>query len=215
MPRTCLLVTLLLFLIALSSCGSTFDGARETFGAEKRDILAGRVEDARDSEEEAKVQFVSALDRYFEIVAFEQGDLEDIYDDFESEVEDADDLAKEVRGRVDDVSRAAADLFEEWEREFRHYRDQDLRRRSEVSLTETRRHYQRMLLAMRKTETKMERVLRGFRDQVLFLRRNLNARTVATLGSVASQLDAEVADLVLDMQEAIDEANALLFRMER
>ena len=209
MTRTWLLAILLLLVLVSMSCRSTL------FGGAKRGVLADRVEDARDGEEEARGAFTGALDRFFELAGDKGGDIEGHYDDLTGEVEDCEDVAKDVRGRIDDVSRTAAVVFEEWERELGLYTDPGLRKRSELSLTETRRQYQRTLLALRMTEKKMERVLRIFRDQVLFLKRNLNVRTVADLGSVASQLDAEVADLVLDIQKAIDESNVLLARMRK
>ena len=48
----------------LSSCATAYYKALETVGVEKRDILVNRVEEARDSQTEAKEQFTSALDRY-------------------------------------------------------------------------------------------------------------------------------------------------------
>ena len=60
----------------------------------------------------------------------------------------------------------------------------------------------------------MEPVLKVFRDQVLHMKHNLNARALASLEGVAAELDTDVAALLKDMQASIDEANAFISRME-
>jgi hypothetical protein len=50
-------------------------------------------------------------------------------------------------------------------------------------------------------------VLRAFRDQVLFLRHNLNARAIASLEGTVESLEAEVAALVREMDASIRQAN--------
>jgi hypothetical protein len=61
-----------------SSCTAAYYSALQTVGIEKRDILADRVEKARDSQTAAKEQFTTALDRYRSVVNVEGGDLEEI-----------------------------------------------------------------------------------------------------------------------------------------
>ena len=56
--RTLFLLSTLLF---LGSCSTAYYSAMEQLGVHKRDILVDRVEEARDSQEEAKVQCSSVL----------------------------------------------------------------------------------------------------------------------------------------------------------
>jgi hypothetical protein len=65
--------------LALAGCQSTYYKTMETFGYHKREILVDRVEDARDSQEEAKEQFQSALEKFSAVVDFRGGELEDKY----------------------------------------------------------------------------------------------------------------------------------------
>ncbi|RPI63943.1 MAG: DUF2959 family protein, partial [Lysobacterales bacterium] len=78
MPR--LLIAVFAAAPLLTSCSSAYYRALETVGIEKRDILVDRVEEARDSQTDAKEQFTSALDRYRSVVNVDGGDLEEIYD---------------------------------------------------------------------------------------------------------------------------------------
>ena len=79
------------------------------------------------------------------------------------------------------VESVSAELFEEWEEKLSLYTNQDLRRSSENSLRETRVRYDQLIKAMYMAETKMEPVVNAFRDQVLFLKHNLNSRAIASL----------------------------------
>jgi hypothetical protein len=60
---------------------------------------------------------------------------------------------------------------------------------------------------MRGAEAKMQPVLAAFRDQVLFLKHNLNARAIQSLGDTAIEIDDEVAALVADIEASIREAD--------
>lgn len=57
--RAALIVGILL--ATASGCSSVYYDAMEKVGIHKRDILADRIEDARDSQHAAKEQFNSAL----------------------------------------------------------------------------------------------------------------------------------------------------------
>ena len=60
----------------------------------------------------------------------------------------------------------------------------------------------------------MDPVLNAFRDQVLFLKHNLNAQAIASLENTANELQADVAQLISDMEASIDEANAFIEEMQ-
>jgi len=55
--------------------------------------------------------------------------------------------------------------------------------------------------------------LDAFHDQVLFLKHNLNAQAIASLESDSAELQSTIADLVAEMDHAIDEANAFIESM--
>jgi prefoldin subunit 5 len=204
----------ILVLLLAAACSSAYYGAMESFGVHKRDILVDRVEEARDDQEEAKEQFASALEQFISVVGYDGGDLKAKYDELKSALEDSEERARSVTDRVQSVEDVAEDLFDEWETELEQYSDPTLRHRSEEQLRDTRRTYQKMIAAMHRAESKMEPVLKVFRDQVLYLKHNLNARALASLEGVAAELDTDVAVLIRDMQASIDEANSFIERME-
>jgi hypothetical protein len=68
---------------------------------------------------------------------------------------------------------------------------------------------------MRRAEAKMEPVLAVFRDQVLFLKHNLNAQAIAGLQQEARTVEANIAALIRDMDAAIAEADSFLKTLEQ
>ena len=213
MPRS---ATLLVVLLALSftGCQRAYFNALERIGIEKRDVLVDRVEEARDSQNEAKEQFRDALEEFSALVNFDGGDLEDMYNKLSREYERSEDRADEVRDRMDAVHSVATALFDEWEDELDAYADRDLRRESERQLRETRARYEEMLAAMERAERKMAPVLEAFQDQVLFLKHNLNARAVASLEGTVDELETDVDVLIRDMEASIAEADAFIEQMQ-
>ena len=194
----------------LSSCATAYYRALETVGIEKREILVDRVEDARESQTEAKEQFTSALDRYRSVVNVEGGDLEEIYDRLAAELERSEARAQAVADRVGAVDSAAADLFDEWEAEIGEYIDPALRRQSQSLLTATRTDYRRLIAAMQRAENSMDPVLTLFNDQVLFLRHNLNARAIGSLETELADIERATANLIEEMERSIAEASRFI-----
>jgi ElaB/YqjD/DUF883 family membrane-anchored ribosome-binding protein len=194
----------------LASCTTAYYRALETVGVEKRDILVDRVEDARDSQSDAKEQFTSALDRYRSVVNVDGGELEQIYDRLAGERERSEARAQAVEEHVTAVQSVAEDLFDEWESEIGQYADPELRRQSQRLLTDTRADYRRLIAAMRRADAAMDPVLTLFRDQVLFLRHNLNARAIGSLEAELADLERATASLIREMERSIEEASRFI-----
>lgn len=187
--------------------------AYETFGVEKRDLLVKRVSAARESQEAAREQFSSALDQFRALVKVEGGELEENYDRVNSEYEQSVARAEQVRERVDAVERVSEDLFSEWEKELGEYTDPKLRRESQRLMRDTRQRYTALMSAMQEAEETMEPVLEAFQDQVLVLKHNLNARAIGSLRAELASIEDQTAELVSDMDRAIEQANAFIASM--
>lgn len=202
-----------LALLGLGGCQTVYYETMEKFGYEKRDILANRVEEARDSQQEAKEQFQSALERFTAVTNFDGGELQAKYNALKSDYERSEDKAAAVRKHISDVEDVAEDLFDEWEAELGQYSNEKMRRASEGQLRDTRARYAQFISAMRRAEKKMAPVLAAFRDQVLFLKHNLNARAVASLQDDLLAVEGDIAALIRDMERSISEANAFIQAM--
>ncbi len=208
----------LVLLLFGAGCKSAYDAAyyrtMEAFGKEKRDLLVDRVEEARDSQKEAQEQFKSALEAFSEVVGFEGGELEALYDRLNTQYERSQMRAEEVRDEIKEVEDVGEALFKEWEEELEEYSDPDLRRASEEQRRATRRRFDALVTVMRRAEAKMPPVLEAFQDQVLYLKHNLNARAVAALEGKAATLEGDIARLIEEMEASIEEANRFIDEMQ-
>ena len=204
------LLLIALLTLACAGCESTYYAAWEKLGVEKRDLLADRVEDAQEAQEEGKEQFASALEQFQSVVQFDGGDLEDYYNQLKGELEDSQDAAENIHTRIDEVESVAEALFAEWQEELDQYSSQRLRQASSATLRDTQNQYNKLIRAMRKAESSMEPVLAVLNDNVLFLKHNLNARAIASLKGELATVDRNVDTLLANMQAAIDESNAFI-----
>lgn len=207
------LVALTAVLVVMPSCGKAYYGTWEALGVPKRDIMVQRVQSARDDQEAAKEQFATALEKFSAMFEFEGGELEAKYKALKAELDASESKAAAVTGRIDSVENVSEALFSEWETELEQYTNADLRSASEKQLKKTRTRYDQMIAAMRKAESKMQPVLSAFRDQVLFLKHNLNARAIASIEGTAGELETDVAKLIAEMEVSIKEADAFIESM--
>lgn len=199
--------------MAAVACESAYYNTMEKFGFEKRDILVDRVEDARDSQQEAKEEFTSVLEQFRATVDFDGGELEQNYDRLSAAYEDTVRQADEVRERVDAVEAVGDALFAEWASELDRYSDRALRARSEQQMRATRRQFDTTVAAMNRAARSMDPVLEVFEDRVLFLKHNLNARAIAALEPESNALQARVDALIREMEAAIAEADRFIASM--
>ena len=201
---------LIAVLLVLGGCSKTYYGAMEKVGIHKRDILVDRVEGARDAQSEAQEQFKSALEQFGAIVKIENTDLKKAYEKLKAEYEDSEKAAVKVSERIDKVESVADALFDEWEGELNLYKSADLRRSSKQKLQHTKTRYYEMLGSMHRAEKSMSPVLRTFRDNVLFLKHNLNAQAIGSLRAEFSTLKGEIDGLIKNMNEAINTSNKFI-----
>ena len=201
-------------LLTLPGCSSVKYRALESIGIEKRDVLSDRVEDAADAQDDAAEQFASALEQFRATIEMDGGELEDTYDRLNREFERAEARASEVAERIDEVEDVAEDLFEEWQDELEQYTDASLRRRSEQILRDTQSRYTSMMRAMDRAEASMDPVLNVFRDQVLFLKHNLNSMAIAAIRDELGTIEQATDELITAMNESINEAREFLETLE-
>lgn len=200
--------------VALSGCQSAYYGAWEKLGVEKRDILVDRVENAKESQEEAQEQFADALEEFSALINFNGGELEDVYDELNGEFQDSQAAAADVTARIDKVESVAEALFSEWEDELEKYDSDKLRRSSAEKLRATRRQYETMIKAMRKAESRMEPVLTALQDNVLYLKHNLNASAVGALEGELKTIQQDVSRLINEMKASVAESDAFIRTMK-
>lgn len=193
-----------------AGCSGTYYNVMEKVGFAKREILVDRVDATQEAQGEAKEQFASALEQFIAVTKVDGGELQRKYDELNREFQRSEKAAKEVHDRIAAVEDVAEALFREWKQELGQYSDANLKRESQRQLDQTRRRYEDLLRLMRRAAGRMDPILSTFRDQVLFLKHNLNARAVASLDSTTRTLETDVSRLIADMEASIRESEAFI-----
>jgi predicted nucleic acid-binding Zn-ribbon protein len=213
MKRICGAGAIVILLLVSIGCRTTYYAAWEKMGKYKRDLLKENVQKVRQDQEAAAEQFKDALTRLRELYHFEGGDLEKVYDRLKAEFDRSNVRADAVRSRIKKVEQISSDLFAEWDKEAKGISNTRLRADSEAKLRETQRKYEGLHTAMKRAEASMEPVLTQLRDQVTYLKHNLNAQAIGALKGEAVDVEREIQQLIRDMNVSISEAEAFISTM--
>jgi len=191
-------------------CRYFYYRTRESFGQHKRDIVVLRVEEACESLQDTREHFEQSLERFKEMVQFDGGSLENRYKLLKRQFEISQNKAQMVSDKIAAIEEVSEALFLEWEAELAHYTNRSLRSRSRQQLKVSRQNYGRLIKAMHRAEAKIKPVLAAFRDQVLFLKHNLNAQAIAALQNELLVIGVDIVQLIQAMEKSINEANAFV-----
>ncbi|WP_377113072.1 DUF2959 domain-containing protein [Pseudoalteromonas sp. M58] len=213
--QTFLGTTILALMLMLSGCQSAYYSAMEKVGVHKRDILIDRVEETKDSQQESQQEFQSALERLTTLINFDGGELQDAYNQLNDDYESSLQAANEVSSNINKVEDVAEALFDEWNDELEQYKSASLKRESSKKLAATQRQFDQLLRSMRSAESKMEPVLSSLKDNVLYLKHNLNAQAVAAIKGEFTNLKRDIQLLMNDMNKSIENSNKFIEQMNK
>lgn len=189
--------------------------AYEMVGIQKRELLKTRVDDARDEQKEAGEDFRDALQKLKDVYGFQGGQLEKKYDSLNSSYERAARQSDDVKKSIRKVETVAGDLFKEWENEIGSMETAPLKDRSRSALRATQTKYSHMHAALKASEAKLDPVLHQLRDQVLFLKHNLNAQAIGSLKVEGTKIQKEVEVLIAEMNKSINSADQFIQDMKQ
>jgi len=209
-----ILLILWVMIQGLMGCSTVYYGTMEKLGVHKRDIMVDRVKDARNTQNEAKQQFLTAMEQFKSVVNFKGGDLEEEYNKLNATLQKSESKADDVRKRIRAVEDVSDALFSEWRSEIKQYSNETLRRSSQQKYNATKRKYEALIKAMKTAEAKLEPALAPLRDQVLFMKHNLNARAIAGLSEELVSVQTNVDRLVRDMESAIAQADVFIASLQ-
>lgn len=209
--KSALLVTVL---IISSSCANPIKklkySAWEKVGFEKRDLFKREVSNVKEEQQDSGEAFKDALERLKEVYSFDGGNLEHQYNKLNVAYKGAKNEAGDANDSIEKLDTVANDLFDEWEDEIDEMKSKEYRKQSEKKLTATREKYEDLHKRLIKTEKKMEPVLSKLKDQVIFLKHNLNAEAIGGLKNEGNKIQADIEKLISEMQATSKEADEFI-----
>ncbi len=186
---------------------AVYYSARESIGEHKREIVVYQVEQACVSLQETRNEFEDTLERFKNLVCVNDSGLEHRYNLLNRQYQFCRAKSDAVGNRIKAIEEVSEALFVEWENELNEYANRTLRNSSKRQLKAARQNYVRLMKAMQKAESKIQPVLAAFKDQVLYLKHNLNARAIAALQHEFIEISIDISQLILAMEQTIAEAN--------
>ncbi|MEW6989050.1 DUF2959 domain-containing protein [Colwelliaceae bacterium 6441] len=202
--------TFFVLILLLSGCQSAYYSAMEKVGTHKRDILIDRVEDATTSQEEAKEEFISALEQLSQLIAFDGGELQSQYELSKQSYDDSKEAADDVSARIASIEHVAEALFDEWRDEIEQYTSATLKHQSRRQMNNTEKRYLAVIKAMHKAEAKMPPILSALKDNMLYLKHNLNAKAIGALKDEYKIIKQDIDRLIIQMNQSIEDSKTFI-----
>jgi hypothetical protein len=203
-------ISLFFLLLSIAGCQTAYYSAMEKVGKHKRDILIDRVESATDSQKEAKEEFKNALEQFSALVNFDGGELQQQYEISNDHYHTSKVAAEDVTTRIDAIEDVAEALFDEWHSELEQFTNQSLKRQSQSRYRETQNRYASVIKSMRNAEQRMQPILNALKDNMLYLKHNLNARAIGELKTEYKLIKQDVERLINEMNNSINKSQTFI-----
>lgn len=186
---------------------AAYFNARESIGEHKRAIVVHQVEQACTSLQETRDEFQDALGQLKTLASISETSLDHRYNLLNRQYQFCRTKSENVSNRIRAIESVSEALFQEWEKELNDYSSRALRHSSKQQLKSARQNYARLIKTMQNAENKIQPVLAAFKDQVLYLKHNLNARAIAALQHEFIEIGIDISQLIHAMERTIAEAN--------
>jgi tetratricopeptide (TPR) repeat protein len=189
------------------SIRKVYYSTRESIGDHKREIVVYQVEQACISLQETKEEFEETLERFKSLVCVNDSGLDHRYNLLNRQYQFCRSKSDAVSNKIRAIQEVSEALFIEWESELDQYSNRALRNSSKQQLKAARQNYTRLIKSMQRAESKIHPVLAAFKDQVLYLKHNLNSRAIAALQHEFIEMSVDISQLILAMEQTIQEAS--------
>jgi hypothetical protein len=186
---------------------NVYYSAKESVGEHKRDIVVYKVEQACTSLQETRNEFEDALGKFRSLINVNEASLDHKYNLLNRQYQFCRGKSDAVSERIRAIEEVTHALFAEWESELDEYTDRNLRNNSKLQLKTAKQNYARLIKTMRLAESRIQPVLLAFKDQVLYLKHNLNARAISALQHEFIEIGFDISQLIQAMELTILEAS--------
>lgn len=173
----------------------------------KHDLLLERLEETVALQEETKQYLLDAYD-VLSSVSDDVSEVDAQMDALTATYQQSEDVAENLKKQMKAVDRLAKGLFIEWRRELRQYDNKNLRAKSAENLTKTKKQYQVLHAAMKKSYQSVAPLLSLLHDNQLYLKHN---RTVAAMQGFQEEVDAagsQMDNMIEDIELSIEQSES-------
>ena len=179
----------------------------KSLGDHKREHIVAQLKRTCVSLQEAKEGFEGALEQFDNLVYNNASAMEHQYYQLSRQFKYCHSKSHTINNRIKKIKNISQALFAEWADELNVYSSRTLRNSSKQQLKAARRDYAELLKVLQTTEKKIWPILTAFHDQVLYLKHNINTRTISALHHEFIEISLDISELIVAMEATIAEAN--------
>lgn len=195
------------------ACTTVYYNFWETLGQEKRDLLKRHIAGVKNDQNGLEEKFKDTLSKIRDEYEFSGGKLEKTYDKLSADYNSAEQKSNDLSERINRTERIAKDLFQEWNEEAQEISNPQYRRDSLQKRKETMEKFDQMLASMRRVEKSIEPILTKFKDQVLYIKHNLNAQALGAFKKEFLGIETEINKLIKEMEMSTKQADQFISEM--
>ena len=202
---------LLVLLTMLAGCQvSPYYASMERLGVSRGEVLAERVDAARDAQRHSQKALSSALSRLELALSASPSTFSREREALTEALETSRDAQRELAWRLEEADEAAEAVFSQWREELDAYRDDRYRELSEQQLARSRARYAELRDGLGASRDQMQPLTATLDDAALLLKHEENARDMAALGDRVSLMGDEMATLTTRAERIDRETDALV-----
>jgi hypothetical protein len=175
-------------------------------GLKKTDSLIKKAEGTIKQAELARQEIEKTLDSYNALFKSDLADPRAAYKSVEKGIEKSEKQRSVVRKNIDEMKVEAEAYFQSWNQSLQQISNQDLRKRSEQRMAETRGHFDGVLNAVSDARDQYEPFIASLKDQWTYLGHDLNPTGIASLKPDADKLNAEAKTLFKKIDDGMKKA---------
>jgi hypothetical protein len=176
-------------------------------GIKRIERLTKRAEDSVKKIQETEQQLQKTLILYNSIMDNSAEDLAKTYRDLVKAVERSEKNAEETRKNSELMEQEAHNHFAEWTKNLESITSENLRKRSQERLNETRLQYSEILRSGRSARGEFDAFIDALRDQIVYLGYDLNPAAVASLKEDAAKLNEQANGLFKMIDDVVNSSN--------
>ncbi len=176
-------------------------------GVKQTEKLVKKANDTVSSILAAKQQIKETLVAYNLLVENKVEEPKKTYKDLQKGIENTDKKVADIDKKVAAMQKEADILFGDWSSNLANISSEDLRKRSEERLNDTRERYNGILAAGEEAGKVFNPFIASLKDQVVYLGHDLNPSALASLKPDADKLNKEAEVLFKKIDETVNEAN--------
>ncbi len=192
---------------AAALCCAT-PGQAQDQGVKQVEQLVKKARSTVDAIASTKLQLTRTMEVYNGLMADDATDRKGAYKKLQSQMASTEERRAEIKVRADETNAEADTLFKSWTDSMAAISDASLRKRSEDRIAATKASLAQVKAAGQKAADLYAPVMKTLQDQVTYLGHDLNASAITSLKPDAARLNAEVNQLIRQIDETISAATS-------